>query len=265
MTGFQPMLPAGSTGPGGFRVLRETARDLPPGFEPMISGESLPALRETLRENGARAEAQPEAEEAVAGASPLRSGPESGQGAGSSALGDESIDMAALRVREQAFEAGRHEGIEAGRREMAERLAAVEDLLVQISGLREELFSRALEDIADCVLHVSKSVLRRELKVSRSGIAELVRSVLQQVQGEDEIVLRLAPEDDRAMREVYPTLLEGIWLDTQFRVDPDPRLQSGGAVVETRYGRIDASVEAQVEAFAESVRGWLKNNEESDE
>jgi flagellar assembly protein FliH len=165
-------------------------------------------------------------------------------------------DGALLKAREEAFEIGRNEGLEAGREEVAAQLARVADLLDQVDGARAELVARSIADLSAAVLHIARAIVRRELAVDSDGVEDLVRSIFKEVRSEDEVVIRVAEEDAWMMREAYPSLLEMVGRDGEVRILVDPTLKPGGAIVETSHGTIDASIEAQFASFAAEIDVW---------
>ena len=108
----------------------------------------------------------------------------------------------------------------------------------------------------------ASAVVRRELSFDSSSVEDLVVTILEDTAQGDEVVIRLAPEDNRAMKEAYPRLLEALGRDGTFRVELDGSLHPGGALIETTYGSIDGSVRTQLAAFEESVQAWAEGEVE---
>jgi flagellar biosynthesis/type III secretory pathway protein FliH len=157
-----------------------------------------------------------------------------------------------------AYDEAFAQGLADGQRKAQELAGEVEDLLLQLQGMRAEFFNQSVRDVTDSILHIARSVVRRELSFDSRGVEDLVIAILEDTAQGDEVVIRLAPEDDRAMKEAYPRLLEALGRDGTFRVELDGALHPGGAIVETSYGSIDGSVETQMAAFAESVEAWAE-------
>jgi flagellar assembly protein FliH len=175
---------------------------------------------------------------------------------------DHSSDEALREVRDEYFEQGRLEGFEAGRKEVEEELKAAQKLRERLESVREQVFARSVKDVADAVILIARQVVRRELKASPGSIKDLVISVLEQVRRSDEFVIRLSADEHSKLSELTPLIMNRLGRDASFRVEVDPKLEAGGIVVETDYGRIDASVEAQVEAFADVVDSWAREEVE---
>lgn len=175
----------------------------------------------------------------------------------------EPDDVAALRAREEAFEVGRREGLEAGRVEVQQQLESATRVLEQLNEARSNLFLHSVSDLAATVMHVATEIVRRELSVDSEGVELLVTSILADVRSDDEVVVRVSEQDGRLMREAYPAMLEMIGRDGIVQLEVDRGLQPGGAVVETSHGSIDASVEAQLASFAEAVEAWKQHEVEA--
>ncbi len=169
----------------------------------------------------------------------------------------------ALReVREEYFEQGRQEGIELGRKEVEQELQAAQRLRASLESVREQVFARSVKDVADAITLIASQVVRRELSISPASIEDLVLSVLDQVRRSDEFVVRLSAAEYDKLGELTPIIMNRLGRDATFRVEADSSLEPGGVIVETDYGRIDASVEGQIEAFAEAVESWVREEVE---
>lgn len=190
----------------------------------------------------------------TAAAAALGEGAE-GAGLESAPLGD---DEALRGVRDEYFEAGRQEGLDQGRAEIAGEVERILALGSRFDSLREEVFSRSVKDVADAVVHIARQVVRRELSIRSEGVEQLVLSALEHVRSSDELVIRLSPVDHEAFGDLAPMLFDRLGRDASFRIEVTPDLEPGGVVIQTEYGRIDASVEAQVKAFAESAEAWAR-------
>ena len=171
-------------------------------------------------------------------------------------LHEDLSDAALLRARDEAREVGRQAGLTEGREELARRLAAVEDMALQLAGLREELFAHSVQDIADAALRIVEEVLRRELAQGGIDIEALVRSVLDEARDADEIVLRLSPVDDQMIQDAYPGLLSSLGRERSFHIEIDDSLDAGGCIVETNHGIINASLATRLQGYVDAVLTW---------
>ncbi len=173
-----------------------------------------------------------------------------------------SSDSTLRELRDEYLEQGRLEGIELGRQQVEEELQIAQSLRERLESARQEVFARSVKDVADAVILIAKQVVRRELSASPGSIEDLVISVLEQVRRSDEFIVRLSADQHQKLSDLTPMIMNRLGRDASFRVEVDPTLEPGGVVVETDYGRIDASVEAQIEAFADVVDAWAREEVE---
>lgn len=252
MAGFQPLWQVADA---GFEALELTSAE---GFEPLARWVEV-----ARPEEAAPTAAHPPRPQPAPSSEPGQPVPQEPQAEPVDAEDTEPSDVALLRLREEAFEAGRRDGLEAGQAELADRIARVDDLARQLGGLRDELFSRSIEDLSSAVMHIARRIVGRELAVSSEGVEALVREILSGVKADDEVIVRLAEPDAAMMREAWPALMELVGRDGELHLEIDGRLQPGGAIVETRHGTIDASVEARFTAYEQTIGAWARHELEA--
>lgn len=247
--GFQPLQPEGATAAVGTRA---------PAFTPLLGVRGMP-----------RPTAPPVPVEPEAAPKDVDSDPSADSSGGSldeaAVISDAAEDVAQLRAREQGFELGREQGIAAAEAAVASKVAELDALVTELTALRARLFKDSVQDLGAAITHISERIVGRELAVDSSGVERLVIDVLDHVQSDDEVVIRIAPEDERQMRNAAPSVLEHLGRDATFRIEVDENQQPGGVLVETQLGSIDASVETRFRAFEESVRAWVTEELGADE
>jgi flagellar assembly protein FliH len=168
-------------------------------------------------------------------------------------------DVEFLRAREEGFEVGRRAGLDAGRDELQEQREALSATMDTIVGLRRRLLERTVEDIAAATVEIARRLVLRELAVGVGDVEGLVRDILDDLRAEDDIVVYVAPEDDRSMRDGYPGLLAHVGRDASLRVEASSEITPGGVLVETTFGAVEATVERRFDAFAEAVQAWAQD------
>ena len=289
---FSPLLPVSTGRKDGFVPLHVDEREAPvddgsgfvPGFKPLVAGrmgaeyvappEGGVAGDSVGPESEPVVESAPIAESAAAPTGESAEAPIAESADAAIAEGEavdvlaakkaEELDAAMLKAREEAFAQGLAEGREAARAEMEAKIARLEALANTLDSGRREVFERCASDVATAVTHIAQNVVQRELLVDSTGVEALVIDVLGHVQAQDELVIRVAPEDEQLLQSALPSLMERLGRDSTFRIQSDPDLHPGGARIETQMGSIDASVETRFAAYADAVDAWA-TEEASDE
>lgn len=245
MSGFRPLwevAPAVS----GFTPLKPE----PPAVEGGVSFRPLLGMRE---ERSAPAPEPAEVEEVCEAPPESQEAP-----ANEVVVADEApADVGILKAREEGYAAGREEGLAAGQAAIAEQVERLTALAEQLEGLRRSIFEQSVADLGRAVRLVSEQVLRRELVAEASTVDDLVLDLLQHVRGDDEVIIRIAPEDEGLVQDAAPEMLDVLGRNASFRIELDESLTPGGARIETHHGSIDATVESRFEAYAETVSAWV--------
>jgi type III secretion protein L len=140
------------------------------------------------------------------------------------------------------------EATEAGRTEGLARAAA---MLAEAALARDRILREAERDVVALALAVARKVLGRELATAPETVADLAAAALGEARDRREVVLRVSPTDAPEIRARGARLAALTRAPLEIREDPS--LERGAAVVDTEAGRIDARVEAQLEAIARAL------------
>jgi flagellar assembly protein FliH len=156
------------------------------------------------------------------------------------------LEEAAERREQQAFTAGFRKGEAAAGEQVKARLDPVIQKLaqttVEIGESRRKMRRDAEEDLVRLSLAIARRVLHRELSTDPEAIAGLVKAALDRIDAREVDRIRTHPEHVELLQRQLEQLAHG----RRFEVVADPRLELGGAVIETARGNIDSSIETQL-------------------
>jgi flagellar assembly protein FliH len=147
-------------------------------------------------------------------------------------------------------------GLEEGRRQAAAAtVASTADLasqlraaLARVEGVRVALLERSEAELVTASLAIARRVLTRELQTDATLVRHLVRSAIDVLRGAAYLRVRVHPSD---LETVRPS---GAVMDGGVQYVADERLAPGACVVESNFGDVDASLEAQLAEIARSFR-----------
>ena len=167
----------------------------------------------------------------------------------------------AERVREQARAQGHAEGLAAGRAQGSEQLrsalAALSEAREELLALREEVAEAVERDAVELGLSLAGKVIIASLQVRPELVVEVLQGALRRVSGQRSISIVVNPIDLETVRAALGDLREQSAAVEQWDLQPDPRVQAGGAIVRTEDGEVDAQVETQLERAREIVASEL--------
>jgi len=150
-------------------------------------------------------------------------------------------------ARREGYEAGKREGFKAGEaelRRLVEQIEGVVEAFAHPLGRLEDDVQAALGQLA---VRIAGVLVGRAIETDPELLARLVRTALDAVgEGRRPVELRLHPEDAERLAPWLPQWSEA-------RVLADPQIDRGGARVHGDGVRIDARMEARLQAALAAV------------
>ena len=147
------------------------------------------------------------------------------------------------------YAAGERAGLEAGTKRAEAMLRRLAQTLDELKALRGTLVRQTEQQMVQLALAIARKILRREATVDQDLIVAMARVALERV-GECGIAtIRLNPEDYASTVQRHGDH----WAGSRVKVVADPAVSRGGCMVESEFGFVDASVDAQFEQVAQAL------------
>jgi len=161
------------------------------------------------------------------------------------------------RAREDGFAAGRAEGIEQGRAEVASAAAALQEAVRGVAEVREETAESVERDAIELALGLAGKIVVATLQIRPELVVEVVQGALRRVAGQRTISIVVNPADLETVRAALGDLQGQSAAIEHWDLQPDARVATGGAVIRTAEGEVDATVQTQLERAGEIVLAEL--------
>ena len=152
--------------------------------------------------------------------------------------------------RKEAEEQGRAEGLEAGYKEgkaEVDRLIERTQIVLQrAQDRRGEILVETEQEIISLVLLISRKIIKVISENQRDVIIANVKQALQKVKTKGNIIIKVNTADLKLTTEhtrEFINLVEGV---NNLEVMEDPSIDSGGCIIETDFGEIDARIASQL-------------------
>lgn len=151
----------------------------------------------------------------------------------------------------KGYEAGERAGLEAGKTRAEAMLRRLAQTLDELRSLRSTLLRQTETQMVELALAIARRILRREATFDRDLLVAMARVALDRVGEEGSATIRLNPEDHAATAQRHGDQ----WAGSRVVVLADPSVPRGGCIVESEFGQVDASVEAQFDHVAQALLG----------
>jgi flagellar assembly protein FliH len=170
-------------------------------------------------------------------------------------------------ARVQGYQIGFDEGHQAG---MAAAEAAMAPMLKRLNALLNGIhesnttFYRAAErQVVDLALQIAQKVVEREVENMPDLAVSVIRAALEEMDARTAIRVRVNPDDAELLQRRWTQVVPpGIGAD-RIELQPDERIQTGGGIIETTHGQVDAQLSTKLEQLGNALWTFVMEAESS--
>ncbi|MDR0732126.1 MAG: flagellar assembly protein FliH [Treponema sp.] len=160
-----------------------------------------------------------------------------------SRLGLENEKKEAL---DAARTAGMEEGFAQGKEEVERLIQRTQTVLERAQDKRAEILAETEQEIVDLVLILARKVVKTITENQRNVILQNVVQALRKVKARGSVIIRVNMADlslTTAHTKNFIQMMEGV---KGIQVQEDSTVDSGGCIIETDFGEIDARISSQL-------------------
>ena len=172
-------------------------------------------------------------------------------------------------IEAQAFQKGYAEGekaaLDSQRVEVAAAVQSMRQAIVEIQSVRQEIYHSIEREVVELALSIARKVVCQEIKINPDAVVCVAREALSQVDVPGKIKIRLNPDDLEFITSSQGQISEFLKEMDNVTVEAEQGITSGGCLIETNLGEIDARIEKQFQVVedkfrAEFARSQKQNN-----
>jgi flagellar assembly protein FliH len=148
-----------------------------------------------------------------------------------------------------AYAQGEKAGHEAGAKRADAMLRRMAETLKELDELRVTIVRQTERQVVQLALSIAQRILRREVEVDQELTCAMARVALDRLGDAASTRIRLNPDDCTAIASLHGAA----WAGRNVTVEADPAINRGGCLIESPFGFIDASVEAQFKVIEQTL------------
>lgn len=152
----------------------------------------------------------------------------------------------AEQQRQTVIEAARLEGYEHG-------LAQWNTAVAQVNAARDRHTAESEPELIRLAVRIAQKIIGEELRTNPEAMVNIARECLRGLSRERSLTLRVHPADLDLMRRSIDLLREAAGPKRSIDVIADPVISSGGCIVQSEYGMVDARLETQIRCMEEML------------
>lgn len=161
-------------------------------------------------------------------------------------------------LRKKAYDEGRKDGVAATEEHLGQVTKALAAACSEINDLKETMLQRSSDDMLRLVLAIAQRVVQAELSISNDVIARTVQQAIQMAVSAEEFHIMVNPDDLQVVQEHKPLFIASLSGLSNIEFVSDKEISRGGCVLESPLGRVDATIEAQMEAISTCLQDAIK-------
>jgi type III secretion protein L len=128
------------------------------------------------------------------------------------------------------------------------------DAVAEANAARDRRLAESEPEMIRLAVRIAQKIIGAELRLNPQAIVSMAAECLQGLRRERSLTLRVQPGDVDRLREQITLLREAAGPHRSIEVVADPAITSGGCIVESEYGVIDARLETQIRCMEEILQ-----------
>jgi flagellar assembly protein FliH len=120
-------------------------------------------------------------------------------------------------------------------------------LIEEIKNIKTNLEKENEKQLAKLCFYMAKRLLMKEIIEDEAYIMNLTKKTIEMVQSDENITIRVSPEDLKWIEENKTQFFQEVDVDASTKIEEDRDISRGGVIIESQFGVIDARVEERLE------------------
>ena len=173
----------------------------------------------------------------------------------------ERANLLEQEAYEKGFAQGEKDGFELGEKKAIKIVEKIENILVEMTDLREAILKHHEKDILDLVFAIAEKIVHFQIRSGATVVKDAILNALKLAGQKGKVVIRVNPEDYDFVENIRPELFTEYKELKSIVVTSDHSISRGGRFLETPGGDVDARIEAQLEQIYQSMQETFESSQ----
>lgn len=160
--------------------------------------------------------------------------------------------------KEKGYHEGHDDGYQAVKNEMADAIREASEKAERILGLAENEAKNSIlkseNKIVQIAMAIADKIIPQHVIDIPQIVLPLVKTALEKVRDQNEIVIKVSPDDYEIVlmaKSEFQSMLDS---DSQLTISADATLSNGNCIVESANGNVDARLSTQIETVKKAIQ-----------
>jgi len=161
----------------------------------------------------------------------------------------------AQQILEQAYNQGYSQGYNEAKskleQEYHQKIQELQEQIKNMLNLKESLVKEMEKDIVELAIKVAEKVINKKIEEEPELVSNYLIELLPKIEQARNITIWINPNEIeyvRLSKEKFKNLVEDV---ENINIAPDSRIEKGGCIIETNFGKIDARISTKLEVLKE--------------
>ena len=177
--------------------------------------------------------------------------------------GNSKQDIMALKGRAYAegFTAGEKAGIDSERKNLRSVLDTLTQTVQQLNETKDEVYRHSEKEVVSLAMSIATKIVGHEVTVNKNVVLNVLKQALKKIVDSDKIKIRVNPYDLQFLKTQNHKFSHLIDNMGNISFEADETILTGGCLIETNSGDIDARIDKQIEAVDEAFKSEFAKTE----
>ncbi|WP_053219669.1 flagellar assembly protein FliH [Virgibacillus senegalensis] len=166
-------------------------------------------------------------------------------------------------VKQEAYQAGYNAGRSEAKKEYEEHVNKARQMVDLAQQDYQTILDQSEVALLELSMKAASKIVHRELE-TEDVFLDIVKQVLKEAKQQEKIAVYAHPEDYELMISQQDELRNIVVGEVQLHFYPDAELSRGSCIVESTYGRIDASVDTRLLELRQKLFEALRETPDED-
>ena len=154
---------------------------------------------------------------------------------------------------QDGYDAGKQEAEMEMERQYLGKIEQVQNLLEQAYVQKEAIISEAEPFLLELSTVIATHIIKQELTKHPNQFVELIKQHILRFKEKEFITVCVHPEDFEFIQSQRAHLVAVVNGETEIKIIPDHSVTSGGCIIRTAYGSVDARIDTQIEEIKKVI------------
>ena len=172
----------------------------------------------------------------------------------------EKADEIKTEAYREGFRKGEAAGKELEKKKMEPVLNGLRQAFAALGDIKRTLYVNAEKNLVDLSLAIARKIVGYEMNTNNKTVSHVVREALKKMDHQEKLKIRLSPVDLKLLTDENSGLARLSDDAHHVTLELDETILSGGCVIETDLGDIDARIEKQFQVVEEAFEEALQKS-----